>query len=947
MPCRSLFCVLPFLVLTIVAGSIAHAQVYPRIETGQHTATIKRLAVDAAERWVVTASDDKTARVWNLKTGQLERILRPPVGENEEGKLYAVALSPDGSRVAVGGFTGPNRSYSSYPIYLFDRATGRLIGQSHGFSNVTQSMTFSRDGTRLAVVLGDGAGMRILDASDLTRELAVDDDCKENAYGVDFDRAGRLVTSCYDGVLRLYDAQGKHIASRKIEGGAQPFGVRFSPDGSRIAVGFEDTARVTVVSGRDLTALYDADTSFAQNGDLATVTWSQDGTRLYAGGTFGPRGHTPIVAWPRQGRGAPMRFDATQDTVMHMAPLSNGRLLFAAADPSWGILGPEGQHEQTALPDLLDFGYFEDESNFRLSRDGTRVEFGSHVWDGQKSTHSLDRLDLNARTLATGIRATAGLTPPRTEGLPLADWRHSTAPKLAGQPLTGLDKEERVFALSIAANGGGFVLGTAWSLRSFDASGRQRWRQSTPSAAFLVNQSDDGRFVVAALNDGTIRWYDAASGRERLALFVHARDHRWVLFTPEGFYQASPGGDALLGYQLNQGPNHEGQFVDSAQLSSVFFRPDLITARLKGDEAAITAAVARIGDVRTVLAGDLPPTVTLLSPPVAESDNGNYEIKVRITPSRPGGRVGELQLTVNGAAVQSRELYPAGGGEVTRHISLAPGVNTVGIRVARADGRVASSEVVTRVTVHPPQVRPVLRVLAVGISQYDDATLRVGVQFAARDATDVVQQLKSGAGGMYREVDERVLTSRTDTTLSRIEAELQGLVKRARPEDVVVIYLAGHGKAFEGEYHFIPADFVFDTDQPYRPGKTLSYAVLESRLKELGAGKRLLILDTCDSGSAVRDPVKDAVARLMRSTGRYILAAAATEAQEPIKYGHGIYTYALLEGLGGKADPGRTGVIEVDALASYVSTRVRELTQNQQIPMRSSSGENFPIASHH
>jgi uncharacterized caspase-like protein len=237
----------------------------------------------------------------------------------------------------------------------------------------------------------------------------------------------------------------------------------------------------------------------------------------------------------------------------------------------------------------------------------------------------------------------------------------------------------------------------------------------------------------------------------------------------------------------------------------------------------------------------------------------------------------------------------------------------------------------------------------VGISQYDDLTLRDGVKFAARDATDVVQQLKSGAGGMYREVDERVLTSRADTSLSRIEAEFQGLVTRAHPEDVVVIYLAGHGKASEGEYHFIPADFAYDSDQPFGPGKTLSYAVLERMLKGLGAGKRLLILDTCDSGSAVRGPVKDAVARLMRSTGRYILAAAAAEgsAQEPSLYGHGIYTYALLEGLAGKADPGHTGVIEVDALASYVSTRVRELTQNQQIPMRSSSGESFPIASHH
>jgi hypothetical protein len=466
-------------------------------------------------------------------------------------------------------------------------------------------------------------------------------------------------------------------------------------------VAFYGTAHITVLSGRDLTALYDVDTSFAHNGDLNTVTWSQDGTRLYAGGTFSRGGQRTIVAWPQQGRGAPALFDAATNTVMDMVPLSNDRLLFASTDASWGVLGSEGQHEHTVLPDLLAFNYYTDDSNFRLSYDGARIEFGSRVWDGHQSRHSIDRFDLDTRTFANGVSGTAGLTPARTEGLPVTDWRVSTAPRLAGQLLTGLDKYEQVDALSITAGGSSFVLGTEWHVRSFDASGRQRWSQPIPNAAFKVNQSDDGRFVVAAIGDGTIRWYDAATGRERLALFVHAHDHRWVLFTPEGFYQASPGGDALMGYQLNQGPDHEGQFVDSAQLSSVFFRPDLITARLKGDEAAIAAAVARSGDVRTVLAGDLPPTVTLLSPPVAESDSGDYELKVRITPSHPGVRVGELQLTVNGAAIQSPELYPAEGGEVTRHILLAPGVNTVSVRVLRADGKVASSEVVTRVTVRP------------------------------------------------------------------------------------------------------------------------------------------------------------------------------------------------------------------------------------------------------
>jgi uncharacterized caspase-like protein len=292
---------------------------------------------------------------------------------------------------------------------------------------------------------------------------------------------------------------------------------------------------------------------------------------------------------------------------------------------------------------------------------------------------------------------------------------------------------------------------------------------------------------------------------------------------------------------------------------------------------------------------------------------------------------------------------------VTQRLSLAPGVQRVSVRAMRADGKVASEEVVSVVTVKPTQSRaPILRVLAVGISQYDDATFNSGVRFAARDAQDLVDSLRAGATGVYREVDARVLNHRTDTSLAMIDSELRALASRSRPDDVVLIYLAGHGKAPEGEYHFIPADFIYENEQAFGRGKTLSQQRLLDALKALGAGKRMLILDTCSSGamSASRDGAtdqKDAIARLMKSSGRYILAAASPQgkALESGVRGHGVYTAAMLEGLAGAADPQNTGMIEVDALADYVSRRVPELTQQiagyAQRPMRSAEGQTFPL----
>ncbi len=91
------------------AGDLPERRPVLRIEPGMHTAPIKRIGVDAACTLMVTGSDDKTARLWALPQSgrgnpELKRILRVPIGEGNEGKVYAVALSPDGKWVAAGGW---------------------------------------------------------------------------------------------------------------------------------------------------------------------------------------------------------------------------------------------------------------------------------------------------------------------------------------------------------------------------------------------------------------------------------------------------------------------------------------------------------------------------------------------------------------------------------------------------------------------------------------------------------------------------------------------------------------------------------------------------------------------------------------------------------------------------------------------------------------------------
>src|SRR5205814_5091029 len=99
-----------------------------RIESGMHGASINGIAVDEAHQQLVTVSDDKTVRLWSMADGQLVATARAPIGDGQEGALYAVTLSPSGETIAVAGYTGITWDGAA-EIYLFKRQGSAWLGR--------------------------------------------------------------------------------------------------------------------------------------------------------------------------------------------------------------------------------------------------------------------------------------------------------------------------------------------------------------------------------------------------------------------------------------------------------------------------------------------------------------------------------------------------------------------------------------------------------------------------------------------------------------------------------------------------------------------------------------------------------------------------------------------------------------------------------------------------
>src|SRR5262249_39560000 len=321
----------------------------------------------------------------------------------------------------------------------------------------------------------------------------------------------RLLTTSYDGQVRLYAVNDGTLGqpTRAHPGGGQrPFAARFSPDGRRIAVGFRDSTVVQVLDAKTLTEVARPSTVGVDNGSLTSVAWSADGRFLVAGGGWAGGGKRRVRRWPVNAWSQYSDVPVANNTVMDLVALPGGGLLFAAADPAWGVLNATGQiqsRQDGAIADLRG------PDQLRLSADGRRVPFG-YQWPGHKARS----FDLVSRSLGADDSA---LAAARTvaPGLDIKNWESRTDhPTLNGQPLK-LQQYETSRSLAIAPDAQRFVLGAERSLRLFDHAGREVWQQPVPGVAWAVNISADGRFVAVGYGDGTIRWHRLNTGEEVLA----------------------------------------------------------------------------------------------------------------------------------------------------------------------------------------------------------------------------------------------------------------------------------------------------------------------------------------------------------------------------------------------------------------------------------------------
>jgi hypothetical protein len=456
----------------------------------------------------------------------------------------------------------------------------------------------------------------------------------------------------------------------------------------------------------------------------------------------------------------------------------------------------------------------------------------------------------------------------------------------------------------------------------------REFASSPGSSRFIMVDLARQRLITGG-GDGIVRILNLNSGTT-LAQII-STVNGWAALDAQGRFDGTPGGVQdvqWLAAQLS---------LPVDNFSEAYFEPGLVGKYMRDQPSFVAPAPT------AVEAGIyLPPRVSISAPPGSYAAGG--EVDVTVTAQDQGGGVGTIRLFQNGKLVPSERQTGERreGSSVIRsyRLALVSGSNrltAVAANQQQIDGEAARAEVAAS---GRPSL-PNLDIVSIGINRYRDG--RFDLDYGTPDALAILNRLDQSSSGVFARAVALQLTDEAATRAKIIEVLMS--LQRYAPEDVLVVYLAGHGEIVGNEWYLLPQDVVFSQGGIAQTG--ISASMLRDMLARAGPQRILVMIDSCKSGGAADALATSIDRRVLRSIGRdtgvAILAAARRDqnAAEIPRLGHGAFTYVVLEGLGG-------GRVTADGLLSYSVLRLPSLTKSladyMQIPVAYTRGDDFQIA---
>lgn len=508
-------------------------------------------------------------------------------------------------------------------------------------------------------------------------------------------------------------------------------------------------------------------------------------------------------------------------------------------------------------------------------------------------------------------------------------------------------------------------------LRSYRGSMGHQGARIFDAAVFHPNS----KWIVTKGMDASVRIKDMATDEE-IALLVGFSDGEWIVITSEGYYNSSEKGAQYLKVK------YEGSEYTVDQFYDVFYRPDIVAAKMNGQDISGLISITMKDAVKAP-----PPIVEFTSQPTAadqEKMKACYRVK------NAGGGIGEVRLFHNGKLIQSDGFYK----EIARSASdktqlaaldskaiyedmrsvtvkgavdavpvsvkrkgdvfedckivdLIPGDNELSVTAFNSSNTVQGYMKTISFNSALKQEEPRLYVLTIGINRYRD--ISIDLKYAAKDAGDIEKKIRVQAATLFndRNIHSDVLTNMEATKVS-IAKKIDALAKTIKPQDSFIFFAAGHGVLLRNQYYMLTHDFNGQVNDI----NTISSNEIVEMSKKIKSLSQLFIFDTCHAGGVdtVVSGLYDArMSVLAKKMGLHIYASASGRQAAMDGYkGNGLFTYTLLDGLNNnrEADKNKDGKVSIVGLGEYskkMTTDISKKIGHSQTPLIINFGKDSPI----
>ncbi|HCA83402.1 MAG TPA: hypothetical protein DEP18_06405 [Flavobacteriales bacterium] len=484
-----------------------------------------------------------------------------------------------------------------------------------------------------------------------------------------------------------------------------------------------------------------------------------------------------------------------------------------------------------------------------------------------------------------------------------------------------------------------------------------------PVIHLSINHKCD-RVAIADL-DGVVHIFDTQLQKEIISI-IPSPTNGLIAYTPDNYYIATK--EAAQNVALVNG----NSVLGFEQIDLRYNRPDKVLSSIGIADAGVIASYERAWKKRMERSGIMEstgnevPTVELANFKSIPLTTDQTELELHVKGTSQKG-IKAVKIWVRGVPVLGRNGKEFASKDIKNSIDIklkAPlifGTNKIEIATVSTNG--TESEKVEFLITGKKEIPQDLYIVSIGVSKYNDN--RYNLRYADKDATDLVGALKNTRA--FANVHSELITNE-NVTREKVIATKE-LLKKSRPNDVVLVFVAGHGlRDAKYDYYFATHDIDFND-----PGKRgVSDTELENLLDCIGSLRKLLFFDTCLSGEVDKNEVettgtisteagdvsfrntgiglrnkqplglknaqflmKEVFNDVKRGTGATVISSAGGVelAMESSQWKNGLFTYCVLTGLKEKsADKDKDGEVSLSELQQYVKKEVTLLSKGRQLP---------------